>query len=644
MVDSTDAAQFFSAEGVLAQNIAGFKCRPQQVAMAESVERSIQDGSTLVIEAGTGVGKTYAYLVPALQSGLKTIVSTGTRHLQDQLFYTDLPMLQKASAIHIKAAILKGRANYLCHYRMARFEHELTDFPKLTKSYMQIKDWSKVTQTGDLAEVNQLPEQAPIRSHITSTRDNCLGSECPDYGQCHVVKARKRAQDADLVVINHHLLGADLVIKEEGFGEILPKVDVFILDEAHQFADILPNFFGQTLSSRQLQDFVADVSKESTLAAVTALNKSVYKVLDGVEKFFAALVKQTREPRVLWQELASAKTIENTLALLTRSCLDLEDQLMAVANDSPGLAQCYKRCVEINGLLDDFRSAGSKNIQWLELTQRHFKLGNQPLDVASPFQRLIQEYQCAWIYTSATLTANLSFTHFTAQLGLHDAECVMCDSPFDYPKQARLYLPQLQVQPNDPTYTDQVVTRAMPLLEASLGNAFMLFTSYKALYRAADLLRDSAFNILVQGDMPKRELLTQFNTTDNCVLLGTQSFWEGVDVRGQRLRVVIIDKLPFMSPGDPIVQARSRVIQEAGDNPFMVYQVPQAILNLKQGVGRLIRGEQDYGVVALMDPRVTTKAYGQSFLKSLPPMTICQQESAVLAFLSSIENYEITCD
>ncbi|OUV63437.1 MAG: hypothetical protein CBC79_01850 [Gammaproteobacteria bacterium TMED119] len=642
MVDSTDAAQFFSAEGVLAQNIAGFKCRPQQVAMAESVERSIQDASTLVIEAGTGVGKTYAYLVPALQSGLKIIVSTGTRHLQDQLFYTDLPMLQKASAISIKAAILKGRANYLCHYRLARFEHELSDFPKLTKSYLQIKDWSKVTQTGDLAEVNQLSEQAPIRSHITSTRDNCLGSDCPDYGQCHVVKARKRAQEADLVVINHHLLGADLVIKEEGFGEILPKVDVFILDEAHQFADILPNFFGQTLSSRQLQDFVADVSKESTLAALTVLNKSVYKVLDGVEKFFAALVKQTREPRVLWRELASAKTIENTLALLAHSCLDLEDQLMAVANDSPGLAQCYKRCVEINGILDDFSSAGSKNIQWLELTQRHFKLGNQPLDVASPFQRLIQEYQCAWIYTSATLTANLSFAHFTAQLGLDDAECVMCDSPFDYPKQARLYLPQLPVQPNDPSYTEQVVSRSMPLLQASLGNAFMLFTSYKALYRAADLLRDSAFNILVQGDMPKRELLAQFNTTDNCVLLGTQSFWEGVDVRGQRLRVVIIDKLPFMSPGDPIVQARSRVIQEAGDNPFMVYQVPQAILNLKQGVGRLIRGEQDYGVVALMDPRLTTKAYGKSFLKSLPPMTVCQHEREVVAFLNSIEHYEIT--
>ncbi len=644
MVDSTDAAQFFSAEGVLAQNISGFKCRPQQVAMAESVERSIQDASTLVIEAGTGVGKTYAYLVPALQSGLKIIVSTGTRHLQDQLFYTDLPMLQKASAINIKAAILKGRANYLCRYRFARFQHELADFPKMTKSYMQIKDWSKVTQTGDLAEVNQLSEQAPIRSYITSTRDNCLGSECPDYGQCHVVKARKRAQEADLVVINHHLLGADLVIKEEGFGEILPKVDVFILDEAHQFADILPNFFGQTLSSRQLQDFVADVSKEVTLAAVTTLNKSPYKVLDSVEKFFAALVKQTREPRVLWKQLAGDKTIENTLELLTHSCLDLEDQLMAVANDSPGLAQCYKRCVEINGILDDFRSAGSKNIQWLELGKRHFKLGNQPLDVASPFQHLIQEYQCAWIYTSATLTANQSFSHFTEQLGLHNAECVMCDSPFDYPKQARLYLPQLNVQPNDPSYTDQVVARSLPLLAASLGNAFMLFTSYKALYRAADLLKDSTFNILIQGDMPKRELLTQFNKTENCVLLGTQSFWEGVDVRGQRLRVVIIDKLPFMSPGDPMVQARSRVIQEAGENPFMSYQVPQAILNLKQGVGRLIRGEQDYGVVALMDPRLTTKAYGKSFLKSLPPMTICQHQSEVLEFLDSIENYEITRD
>lgn len=644
MVDDTDIAQFFSAEGVLAQNISGFKTRTQQVAMAEAVERSIQDASTLVVEAGTGVGKTYAYLVPALQSGLKTIISTGTRHLQDQLFYTDLPVLQKAASITIKAAILKGRANYLCTYRFARFEHELADFPRMTKPYMQIKDWAKVTRSGDLAEVNELPEQAPIRAHITSTRDNCLGGECPDYAQCHVVKARKRAQEADLVVINHHLLGADLVIKEEGFGEILPKVDVFILDEAHQFADILPNFFGQTLSSRQLQDFVADISKEATLAAVTTLSKGYYKVLDGVEKLFAAITRKTREQRVLWSDIAADKTVQNNLQLLMRSCLDLEEQLMAVANDSAGLAQCYKRCVLINGVLDEFQTTSSSTIQWCELTKRHFKLANQPLDVASPFQQLIQEYQCAWIYTSATLTANQSFSHFSEQLGLHDAECILCDSPFDYPKQARLYLPQLQVQPNDPIYTEQVVEHALPLLEASMGNAFMLFTSYKALYRAAEILKDSSFNILVQGDMPKRELLTQFNKTDNCVLLGTQSFWEGVDVRGQRLRVVIIDKLPFMSPGDPMVQARSRVIEQAGENPFMTYQVPQAILNLKQGVGRLIRGEQDYGVVALMDPRLTSKAYGKSFLKSLPPMTVTQEESEILNFLYSIKRYEITRD
>lgn len=636
----TDATQFFSTDGLLAENIAGFKCRPQQVEMAQCVERAIQDASTLVVEAGTGVGKTYAYLVPALQSGLKVIVSTGTRHLQDQLFYTDLPMLQNACGIHVKASILKGRANYLCKYRFERFAHELSDYPKMTQSYAQIRDWSSTTKTGDLAEVNQLSDQDLIRPHVTSTRDNCLGSECPDYAKCHVVKARKRAQEAELVIINHHLLCADLVIKEEGFGEILPNADVFVLDEAHQFADILPNFFGQSLSSRQLQDFVTELSRECTLAAIRNLSKSYYKVLDAQEKVFTAMIKKTREARVLWAQLCDDKNIRNALELLVRSCLDLEDQLMAVANDSPGLAQCYKRCVEINGLLDDFNQTNSHTIQWVELGKRHFKLGNQPLDVASPFQRLIQEYQCAWIYTSATLTANQSFSHFIEQLGLQDAECVMCDSPFDYPQQARLYLPHLPVQPNDVSYTDQVVAHSMPLLNASEGNAFMLFTSYKALYRAAEILKGGAFEILAQGDKPKRELLMQFQKTDHCVLLGTQSFWEGVDVRGQRLRCVIIDKLPFMSPGDPLVQARSQVIQEAGENPFMVYQVPQAILNLKQGVGRLIRGEQDYGVVAIMDPRVTSKAYGKSFIKSLPAMTITQHEHEAVNFLETIKNYE----
>lgn len=640
----TDAAQFFSAQGLLAENISGFKCRPQQIEMAECVARAIQDASTLVVEAGTGVGKTYAYLVPALQSGLKVIVSTGTRHLQDQLFYTDLPMLQNASGIHVKASILKGRANYLCKYRFERFAQELSDHPKMTQSYMQIRDWSGTTKTGDLAEVNKLSDQDMIRSHVTSTRDNCLGNECPDYAKCHVVKARKRAQEAELVVINHHLLCADLVIKEEGFGEILPNADVFILDEAHQFSDILPNFFGQSLSSRQIQDFVTDLSRECSLAAVRNLSKPYYKVLDAQEKLFSAIIKKTRESRFLWAQISNDKNIRNSLDLLVRSSLDLEDLLMAVANDSPGLAQCYKRCVEINGMLDDFSQTSSHTIQWVELGKRHFKLGNQPLDVASPFQRLIQEYKCAWIYTSATLTANQSFSHFTQQLGLQDAECVMCDSPFDYPKQARLYLPQLSVQPNDPSYTDQVVARSLPLLNASQGNAFMLFTSYKALYRAAEMLKGGAFEILVQGDMPKRELLMQFQKTDRCVLLGTQSFWEGVDVRGQQLRCVIIDKLPFLSPGDPLVQARSQVIQEAGENPFMVYQVPQAILNLKQGVGRLIRGEQDYGVVALMDPRITSKAYGKAFVKSLPAMTVTQDESDVIDFLEMIKSYEATCD
>ena len=634
---------YFSAEGELANNISGFKHRPQQVEMAQAVERAIQDAGTLVVEAGTGVGKTFAYLMPAMLSGMKVVISTGTRHLQDQLFYTDLPVLQQASSLNITASILKGRSNYLCQYRFKRFEHELSDFPRLESDYVEIKDWSVVTKTGDIAEVNELPEQSEIWSHVTSTRDNCLGGECPEYSKCHVLKARKKAQEANLVVINHHLLCADLVLKDEGFGELLPTADVFILDEAHQLTDVLPNFFGNSLSARQVQDLIVDINKECVPinSSFDSISKDYYKVIDLKEKFHSALSKSMSEARQLWHEVKNEKLVYKAFESLRQSLVLLEDKLMTIAKESPGLAQCYKRLNEINGVLDEFDGSGNKDVQWIELTRRSFRFGSVPLNVAIPYQRATQEYQCAWIYTSATLTAKQSFNHFTDQLGLEDAECVMCDSPFDYKNQSRLYLPVLSKLPNENGYTDEVIKVALPLLHASHGNAFVLFTSHKALNRAADLMRDSSFNVLVQGSSAKRELLKQFQQTKNCVLLGTQSFWEGVDVKGHRLRLVIIDKLPFVSPADPIVRARSKALEEVGENPFVFYQIPQAILSLKQGVGRLIRGERDRGVVVLMDPRIKTKNYGKSFIKSLPPMTISESEDSILNFLSEIDDSEI---
>jgi ATP-dependent DNA helicase DinG len=633
---------YFSSEGKLSQKIKGFKHRPQQVTMAKAVHQAIQDSSSLVVEAGTGVGKTFAYLIPAMLSGKKIVVSTGTRHLQDQLFYTDLPLLQYAASLSINASILKGRSNYLCKYRFERFEFDLGDHPRLGGAYREVKDWSVVTKTGDVAEVNELSEQSEIWQHVTSTRDNCLGGECPDYNKCHVLKARKRAQESDLVVINHHLLCADLVLKGEGFGELLPTADVFVLDEAHQLTEVLPNFFGSNLSSRQLQDLVADISKEcSKLSSnIASISKSYYAVLDVVEKFYSSVAQKMKDQRELWRDVISDKTVHAAYEKLTSALLQLEDQLAAIGGESPGLAQSYKRVSEINGLLDDFKGTDNKFVQWIELGRRRFRLGSVPLNVAIPYQKAIQEYKCAWIYTSATLTAKQSFSHFTEQLGLENSECVMCDSPFDYAGQSRLYLPSIKLQPNEQGYTEQVVKTAIPLLKASRGNAFMLFTSHKALNQAADLLKDSSFNILVQGAAAKRELLKQFQETKNCVLLGTQSFWEGVDVKGQDLRLVIIDKLPFVSPADPLVRARSKALEEAGENPFMTYQIPQAILNLKQGVGRLIRGEQDCGVVVLMDPRLKSKAYGKSFLKSLPPMTISEDELQIKQFLEIIHDSE----
>jgi ATP-dependent DNA helicase DinG len=635
---------YFSSEGELAKKIKGFKHRPQQVTMANAVHQAIQDSSTLVVEAGTGVGKTFAYLIPAMLSGKKVVVSTGTRHLQDQLFYTDLPLLQHAASLSVNASILKGRSNYLCKYRFERFEHDLGDHPRLGNAYREVKDWSVVTKTGDVAEVNELSEQSEIWPHVTSTRDNCLGGECPDYNKCHVLKARKRAQESDLVVINHHLLCADLVLKGEGFGELLPSADVFVLDEAHQLTDVLPNFFGSNLSSRQLQDLVADISKEcSKLSSnITSISKSYYAVLDVVEKFYSSVAQKMKEQRELWRDVIGDKTVHAAYEKLASALLVLEDQLAAIGGETPGLAQSYKRVSEINGLLDDFKGVDNKFVQWIEIGRRRFRLGSVPLNIAIPYQKAIQEYKCAWIYTSATLTAKQSFSHFTEQLGLDNAECVMCDSPYDYAGQSRLYLPSIKLQPNEQGYTEEVVKRSIPLLKASRGNAFMLFTSHKALNQAAELMKDSAFTILVQGAAAKRELLKQFQETKNCVLLGTQSFWEGVDVKGQSLRLVIIDKLPFVSPADPLVRARSKALEEAGENSFMVYQIPQAILNLKQGVGRLIRGEQDCGVVVLMDPRLKSKAYGKSFLNSLPPMTISEDELQIKQFLDIIHDSETT--
>jgi ATP-dependent DNA helicase DinG len=396
------------------------------------------------------------------------------------------------------------------------------------------------------------------------------------------------------------------------------------------------------MSSRQLQDVVADISKESALVKVDValISKAYYSVLDAVEKYYSSVAKKMKETRELWRDVISDKTVLSSFEKLTRDLLSLEDMLLAIANESPGLAQSYKRIGEINGLLDEFKAISRNAVQWIELGRRRFVIGSVPLNVATPYQRAIQEYQCAWIYTSATLTAKQSFNHFVDQLGLQEAECVMCDSPYDYAGQSRLYLPSLKSQPNEQGYTDEVIKTAIPLLEASRGNAFILFTSHKALNHAADILKNSQFNILVQGAAAKRELLKQFQQTDNCVLLGTQSFWEGVDVKGQNLRLVIIDKLPFVSPADPLVRARSKALEEAGENPFIYYQIPQAILNLKQGVGRLIRGEQDCGVVVLMDPRLKSKNYGKSFLKSLPPMTISEDERHVKQFLQVIHDSE----
>jgi ATP-dependent DNA helicase DinG len=631
-------AELLGTNGPLADAVPGFSQRKEQQLMAEATAETIAANETLIVEAGTGTGKTFAYLMPALQSGKKIIISTGTRHLQDQLFAKDLPVVRSALNAPLQSALLKGRANYLCWHRMGI---AATDGKQLSGRQLheleQVRAWSARTHSGDVAELGAVPEDSAVWPRVTSTVENCLGQECEYFQDCFVVRARRQAQDADIVVINHHLLFADMVLKEEGFGELLPGADAFIIDEAHQLPEVASVFFGVSLSSHQLRDLVRDTRLEQLREAgdMQDLPDAADKLESIIHQLRLALGQTDR--RAAWSEVAGDVALQSALQQLAECLQQLLDWLEIAAERGKRLESCRARAALISERLTLLmNSASSEYIHWFETFRTSFRLNLTPLNVAPVFRSCMEALPSAWVFTSATLAVGDSFEHFAGQLGLDDARRLKLDSPFDYQRNALLYLPENMPAPNERHYVDAVVSCTRDVLEASAGRAFVLFTSHSALQSAAAQLADTLdYPLLVQGTAPRRELLERFRELGNAVLLGTGSFWEGVDVRGAALSCVIIDKLPFSSPGDPILQARIEALREQGINPFMAYQLPHAVISLKQGVGRLIRDHSDRGVLVLCDPRLRGKAYGRIFLKSLPNMPSTRNVDDVHEFFAA---------
>lgn len=617
------SARLFEPTGALAQHLRGYAPRLAQQEMAAAVERTIDGGGCLVAEAGTGTGKTLAYLIPAVTSGHKTLVSTATRNLQDQLFRRDLPLVREVTGRGFRAALLKGRTNYLCLYRFEqngglKAGHEPAD----AGAWAALERWAKSTRTGDIGEAAGVPETSPLWPLVTSTSDNCLGQDCPKVAECFLFKARREAQDADVVVVNHHLLWADLTLRSDGFGEILPVSRVVIVDEAHQFLESATQFLGLSLSSRQLLDLARDIDAERRKDAVDASELSL--AADELGTFTLELRRVLGEParREAWHRVADDPELAEVLDRVRGCLLALAESLRPLAVRGKGLESCQRRAVEFAARLDDFLGEGEADtVRWFETRKRGFTLNRTPLAVAEEFRRFREASPAAWVFASATLTVAGSFDHFLGRFGLEQAECRHWESPFDYARQSLLYLPPGLPDPASAEYNRAMLEAIAPVLAASGGRTFVLFTSHQALLEAAVWLRRAVrFPLFVQGSQPKAVLLDRFQRAGNGVLLGAASFWEGVDVPGPALSCVIIDRLPFASPADPVLAARLDSLRRAGQNPFLSQQLPDAIIALKQGAGRLIRHADDRGVLVLCDPRLQTRAYGRLFLASLPAM------------------------
>jgi ATP-dependent DNA helicase DinG len=636
----TAVTDFFDEGGALASIIQGYRVRQPQVDLSNAIGQAINDKSTLIAEAGTGTGKTFAYLVPALLSKKKIIISTGTKNLQEQLFSRDLPLIKNAIDKTQDIALLKGRANYLCLHRLklngsdhARLEKETLN------EYSIIKRWSTNTKTGDIGEVSMLPDNAKVIPLVTSTVDNCLGKDCSDYQDCYLFKARKKAMDADVIVVNHHLFFADLALKESGFGELIPEVDLVVFDEAHLIPDIASEYFGEAISSRQIDDILSDLGKQQRVSLKDA--DQIYQVAEKTRQLIADLRMQfdIDPKRGDWDEAITQKKL---MPMLTQIHTQLK-QLLAVLDVHTSRDKEIDQYAEkLLGMTETFyrlMHTDTPDVSyWYETTRRHIVLHITPLSIASRFAKIVDKSDAAWVFTSATLTVNNSFEHYQQQMGLLDATVIEMESPFDYPKQAMLCVPRYLPEPHERSIARHLVDISIRLIDACRGRAFILFTSHYMMREVAKQVREQLNTpILVQGESTKSSLLAQFKAEQEVALFATGSFWEGIDVKGDALLCVMIDKLPFASPDDPLLQARIKDCKNKGGNAFASIQIPQAVITLKQGAGRLIRDSEDKGVLVICDNRLLTKQYGQTFLGSLPPMQRTRSLDKVCQFLQEIE-------
>lgn len=650
-----------AAGGALALASPKFTPRLAQQELAGAIATAIKTGGQLIAEAGTGTGKTFAYLVPALLTTGKVLIATGTRTLQDQLFDRDLPQVRDALGVAASVALLKGRSNYVCHYHLAR---NLQDGRFASRADIadlkRIELFSQVSHSGDRSSLAQVAEDAPAWSQAVSTRENCLGSECPDHGRCFVIKARQAAQQADIVVVNHHLFCADLALRDEGIAELLPEVSAVIFDEAHQFAEIATQFFGQSVSSRQIIEFARDCLRFGLAGARDSADW--VSLSASIEQVVRELRLAAGTPRRIDQaELLAHNDLIESIGQCKVAIGILSNHLDGAAQRSPDLARCALRASEIEQRLSDWihylreperslaagvaaeqneASDDQERVFWAEVTSGGCTLNATPLSVAAPLQKHLGQRPCAYIFLSATLAVSNSLEHFATSLGLARAEKKIWPSPFEYERNALLYVPERMPLPSTDVFAASLIDAAWPLLQANRGRAFVLCTTLRMVERLSQLLaarieaEEPTFLLLVQGKSTRAELLNRFRSAVAPVLVGSASFWEGVDVPGEQLSLVIVDKLPFAPPDDPVLRARSDQLKRAGRDPFRELHLPNAAMSLKQGAGRLIRSERDYGVLMVGDVRLAEKAYGRSLLKSLPPFARTRHLQAVLDFLS----------
>lgn len=628
----------FSSTGALGKVVPGFQPRQAQLDMAEAVASAVENQTQLVVEAGTGTGKTFAYLVPALLSGKKVIVSTGSKNLQEQLFHRDLPLIANALGFYGQLSLLKGRSNYLCLERLTSQmieSHHAESEPGLLAQLVKVRRWVSETHSGDLGECDELPEDSSAIPLITSTNDNCLGKECPSYTDCFVLKARKKAMDADIVVVNHHLFFADLAIKETGFGELIPEGEVFIFDEAHQLPDIASQYFGQSVSSRQVHDLAKDIEIGYRTEAKDM--RQLQKVSAKLQQACGDLRIELGESgfRGNWREAIRSTSIANALERLI-TALDFTIEVLKLAlGRSQLLDAAFDRAHNLKNRIKRVCDVSITGYSyWFDTTPRHFSLHITPLSVADKFHEQVEEKKGAWIFTSATLSVNDDFGHFTSRLGLEPSKQLSLSSPFDYQQQALLCVPRYLPEPNSVGLADKLVAMLSPIIEQNQGRCFFLCTSHSMMKELGSRFREVlSLPVLMQGEMSKQKTLSEFMELGDALLVATGAFWEGIDVRGDALSCVIIDKLPFTSPDDPLLKARIEDCRLQGGEPFYQVQLPDAVIALKQGVGRLIRDQNDKGVLIICDNRLVTRNYGGIFLASLPPIPRTRDLGRVKAFL-----------